>query len=146
MVIKLYIAFLIALIIGRLIFIIASFISVSNRKKSCTYAVDAAYCAPSSTNPRQVYVYEFEGEDFAFVYKFDSLYNPRYPNRTQDFVQVYIDPDAPEKYYLYDMQKLNVKKLKNYLAGLLILSLIIGFIFGPILWVKFIEPYLNPEW
>lgn len=146
LIIKLYIAFLIALIIGRLIFIIASFISLSNRRKSCTYAVEASYCASSSINPKQIYLYQFEGEIFAFIYKVDNIYNWRYPNRPQDFIQVYIDPDAPEKYYFYDMQKLNVKKLKNYFTVLFILLLIIVFIFGPFFWIKYIEPSLNPEW
>ena len=147
LVIKLYIAFLIALIIGRLVFIIASLISVSNRRKSCTYSVDAVYSAPSSPNPRQIYVYEFEGESFAFIYKFDEFFDSRYPtnfpDHVQDSVQLFIDPNAPEKYYLYNMTKDISKKLKKYFAGILILAFMIGVIFVPMWRSDMLDSFLN---
>ncbi|MCR5074961.1 MAG: hypothetical protein K6A79_04050 [Ruminococcus sp.] len=137
--IKLYIAFMTALIIGRLIYIIASLIAASRRKKNCISSVAAKYAKPPVLNNKVIYTYEYEGESFCIIYA---------NGIPESSVSMYvsIDPDAPDKYYLHTMTTQNIEKLKNYFKTILNLLLITSSLWIPLVWIIVISPLLNKQW
>ena len=141
MVTKLYVAFLISLILGRLIYIIASLISASHRRKNCIYIVLAKYADPPEPNGKVIYTYEYEGEEFYFTYA-DGISKSFFSMDVSDTLPLNIDPDTPEKFYFQDMTTTNIKKLKHYFKMILVLLLFTSFLWIPLVWVKVIEPLM----
>lgn len=145
MVTKLYVAFLISLIVGRLVFIIASLISASSRKKNCIYIVLAKYADPPEPNAKVIYTYEYEGESFCIIYA-NGISESSFCMDVSDTLPLNIAPDAPDKYYFHDMTTTNIKKLKHYFKMILVLLLFTSFLWIPLVWVKVIEPLMVEKW
>ena len=143
-VLKLFALAVAAILIGRLIFLVVNALAISSRKKHCTCPVHVEgdtlsfYEADPSqnTNPKfsnPVYKYYYEGESYRFAdhESLTSFFNE------QPELQVYIDPDEPERYYSPHLFKQNGEKLKGHIKTIIIIL----FFTSPI-WGAFIFKYL----
>ena len=141
---KLYAAFLISLIVGRLIYIIASLIAASRRKKNCISIVVAKYAEPPEPSLKVIYTYEYEGEEFCFTYA-DGISKSSFRMDISDTLPLNIAPYAPDKYYLHTMTTQNIKKLKHYFKMILILLLLTSILWIPLIWINVISPLLDKQ-
>lgn len=134
-ILKAYAVTLAALLIGRILWLIAATIASSVRKNRCTCQILAEYIVPEEQGRKHIFKYEYEGTSYWFVYK-SSLHND-----IQD-IGIYIDPDAPELFYWYVMMEQNAKSLKRFLASLFLFLVITAIIWVPLVWIYVITPLL----
>jgi len=126
-----------AIIIGRLFFLIASLCAVASRKKHCTL--------PARTEPEgiaaglgekanyrhdgmPVFRYYYENEAYRFVdhdnaTAFFSDLSQTFVNDLKN-IELYIDPDEPERYYSPVIFRRKGKKLLNFLEILGVIAII----------------------
>ena len=143
-VLKLFALAVAAILIGRLIFLVVNALAISSRKRHCTCPVHVEgdtlsfYEADPSQNTEAhysnpVYKYYYEGESYRFAdhESLTSFFNE------QPELQVYIDPDEPERYYSPHLFKQNGEKLKGHIKTIIIIL----FFTSPI-WGAFIFKYL----
>lgn len=144
-VIKLFALAAATILIGRLIFLVVNALAISSRKRHCTYPVYVIgdtlsfFEADPSQNikpnfSKPVYNYYYEGEIYRFAdhESLTSFFNE------QPELQVYIDPDEPERYYSPHLFKQNGEKLKGHIKTIIFIL----FFTSPI-WGAFIFDYLN---
>lgn len=135
-----------AIIIGRLIFLVVNAFAISSRKKHCTcpvhvegdtlsfYAVDPSQNTEAHySNP--VYKYYYEGESYRFAdhESLVSFFND------QPVLQVYIDPDEPERYYSPHLFKQNGEKLKSYIKNMIFILLLTSPLWGTFLFKYLVD-------
>lgn len=121
MIIKYYIAFIIAIIVGRLIYLIVTAFAIASRKKKCTVPVNIELSANYSQDKSRIFKYYYEGETYRFIdheKQANILYNSlqREYDITPD--HVYIDPNEPECYYSRQIFGYNSKKIKRCFVSL----------------------------
>lgn len=135
-----------AIIIGRLIFLVVNAFAISSRKKHCTcpvhvegdtlsfYAVDPSQNTEAHySNP--VYKYYYEGESYRFAdhESLVSFFND------QPVLQVYIDPDEPERYYSPYLFRRNAYKLKSYIKNMIFILLLTSPLWGTFLFKYLVD-------
>ena len=135
-----------AIIIGRLIFLVINVLAVSSRKRHCTCPVHiegdtlSFYEADPIQNNQThhgdpVYKYYYEGESYRFA-DHESLtsFFSEHP-----VLQVYIDPDEPERYYSPYLFKQSGVKLKSYLKNWLFILLLTSPLWGTFLFKYLVD-------
>ena len=121
MIIKCYIAFLIAIMVGRLIYLIVTAFAISIRKKRCTVPVSCELIENRFYGDTKVFTYYYEGEKYRFIDHEEQTNVVYIPDKkaydiTPD--HVYIDPNAPEYYYSRQIFGYNSKRIKHYFTSL----------------------------
>lgn len=121
---------ILALIIGRIVFLIASLCAVASRKKHCTEQVHtepegsasglgASFNFTSDGMP--VFRYNYEGEDYRFI---DHDNATAYLDLDDTFkndlklIDLHIDPNAPERYFSEIIFRRTGTKLKDFFITL----------------------------
>lgn len=132
----LFIVAIVLVVISRLIFLIACICAVSKRKKVCTDRVSAEpdgfvgkvdiseeNADLSDPDIGFVYKYFYQGEYYRFIVsegKYDLIFE-------DGNLEVYIDPDQPDRYYSKKLFMYRAENLKLFIKSLLIILIVIFF-------------------
>ena len=134
---KLFIAVVGLIAAGRLIYLIATSIAISARKKRCTEAVfaepagfttDSDHNSEDSTNLGDrdyIFIYHFEGNNYRLIA--DSF--TRNIDGLSSF-ELYVDPEQPELYYSKQLFSYNRRKISSFFK-----TLLFWLLFTAVLWV-----------
>jgi hypothetical protein len=112
---KIYGIIVLAIFIGRFIYTIIAAVSSVIRKRRCTEAVFAEFVASEAESNKRIYKYEYNGD----VYQFRYFTDPSYEIGD---IQIYIDPYAPEQFYIGNMFAYG-EKIKGYIIILFFIAL-----------------------
>ena len=144
MILKSYIAFLISIMIGRLIFLIVTAFAISSRKKRCTVPVSIEFVENRFYGETRVFTYYYEGEKYRFIdHEKQARIVYSSAEKAYKFTpdHIYIAPNEPECYYSRQIFGYNSKKLKHYFVSLLLLLLFTSVLWAPIV-LKFLVDHI----
>ena len=128
-----------AVLVGIMIYLIARIAAAASRKKACNVPVKLQYCnlfngGSDITNyivadpkGRLSYKYTYNGAD----YRFTDFENAVPLSNDTDNIQVFIDPDIPQRYYAPWLFRSSRKKLISFLVSVSVVvtvnTLIVGY-------------------
>lgn len=145
-IIKVYIAALAALMVGRLIYLIVIAFAIAARKKVCTAPVSIEYENDMLMSDICVFRYYYEGETYRFIDHEEQVrivYNPIQKKHIFNLDQVYIDPNCPESYYSRQIFGYNSRRIKNYFKTFFFFLLVTSIIWLPYIIKYFIDHLYN---
>lgn len=146
MILKVYIAALIALMIGRLIYLIVIAFAILARKKACTVPVNIEYEKIAVPSGSRVFRYYYEGNSYHFIDHDDQvtlIYTPSQRKYSLIIDQVYVDPNCPESYYSRQIFGHNYKLIKSYFKKIFFLLLCTSILWLPYVIKVYIDHLYN---